>query len=397
MRHVTDGELHAFLDGSLDLLPDGRGSEVRDHISSCSVCQERLQDEEVVRARAEVLLKGPALPEVALPSFEELRERAAAPEPPVADVDVEETRTARYRGPLRGVPLAWAATIILALGVGWMGGQFGRPFSEGEPPVPASLRYEDSDISSLQRVDLNAELDEAEAAPVRSPEVNSPSSPIQDRPGQGESGEQAPSRVDALAGSPEATEARSRQDAEAEPAVAKPSDPSAAVDLVSSSASVAPESVLREQIAPASEPPARAFLAEPSRRMELSAPEAEAQIPDSLENSLAIPGLKVVSIEWEERIAGEKALLIRQLLSPGDTLELRYLGMLLGADADAGVPREARGSREEATAGRMYANVLEASLPVGWHQVVMEWGRGLLVARAPGTEQNLKALLKTLH
>jgi hypothetical protein len=109
-----------------------------------------------------------------------------------------------------------------------------------------------------------------------------------------------------------------------------------------------------------------------------------------------VPGLKVVSIEWEERVPGEKALLVRQLLSPGDTLELHYLGLLLGTDPET--RRREVGEPFEVAPGRhVYANVLEASLPPGWSQVVMERGRGLLVARAPIEEAHLKALLKTLH
>jgi hypothetical protein len=123
-------------------------------------------------------------------------------------------------------------------------------------------------------------------------------------------------------------------------------------------------------------------------------------ISDSLENSLTVPGLKVVSIGWEERIEGERALLIRQLLSPGDTLELRYLGMLLGTETQPSVPRpsvqDTKGL-DEASRARAYANVLEASLPSGWHQVVMERERGLLVARGPLTEANLKAFLRSLR
>jgi hypothetical protein len=401
MRHVTDGELHAFLDGSLDLLPGGRGSEVRDHISSCSVCQERLQDEEVVRAQAQDLLKGPVMPGVALPSFEELRERAAAPGPPALESDPEKVEAPRYRGPLRGVPLAWAATILVALGVGWMGGQVGSTLSEGGPLAPASLRYEDADISSLQRANLSSDPEEAGNDPALPPEITIPPPSGQD--GRGSEGSiqdqrvgEAPGRVDALAASPEAAEASSLRQAEAEEAVTKPSDSPAASELLGSSAKVNSATALRERMAPTTESPAQAFSAA-AREAEGSASKAEAQIPDSLENSLAVPGLEVVSIEWEERVAGGKALLIRQLLSAGDTLELRYLGMLLSADAEASVPRGARGFLEEAPGGRMYANILEASLPVGWNQVVMEWGRGLLVARAPVTEQNLKALLKTLH
>lgn len=116
----------------------------------------------------------------------------------------------------------------------------------------------------------------------------------------------------------------------------------------------------------------------------------------SSDNPLAVPGLKVASIEWEEWGPGEKALLIRQLLSPEDTLELRYLGLLLGTDPEPR-PLEETGPVEGGTRGRRYANVLEASLRPGWNQVVMNRERGLLVARAPIPEADLKALLKSLH
>ena len=84
-------------------------------------------------------------------------------------------------------------------------------------------------------------------------------------------------------------------------------------------------------------------------------------------------------------------------MPPGDTLELRYLGMLLGADPENRKDAEVGASPEESARWRVYANVLEASLSPGWHQVVMEWNRGLLVARGSITEGNLKALLKTLR
>ena len=397
MRHVTDGELHAFLDGSLDLLPDGRGAGVRDHISGCSACQERLQDEEVVRAQAQNLLKSSSVPEVSLPSFEELRERAAEPPLHLQDPEAGETKTTRYRGPLRGVPLAWAATIVLALGVGWMGGQMGVLNQQRPSLVPPSSRYQEVDVSRLQRADLRTGEEESGESQALPPEIN-PSSPSDaEGGGQNEEVGQAQSVGVTVAGSDAVESLGSNAQAELQERVAVPSDPSGADDPLTSSGKVLSEPALEKTIPLVSGPPGRVLSAEVPARMEESVLEAEAQIPDSLENSLAVPGLKVVSIEWEERVAGEKALLIRQLLSRGDTLELRYLGMLLSAEADVSVPREARGSLDEVTGGRTYANVLEASLPVGWHQVVMEWGRGLLVARGPVTEQNLKALLKTLH
>jgi hypothetical protein len=119
----------------------------------------------------------------------------------------------------------------------------------------------------------------------------------------------------------------------------------------------------------------------------------------ALETSgLSVPGLRVLSVDWEEWLPGERALHIRQLLSPGDTLELRYLGLLMGTEP----------SRERSMVGRAQAGdpgpemprsprVLEASLPPGWNQVEMRWGKGWLVARAPLPEASIRALLQTLR
>ena len=116
------------------------------------------------------------------------------------------------------------------------------------------------------------------------------------------------------------------------------------------------------------------------------------------ESSLAVPGLKVLSVEWEEWLPGERVLQIRQLLAVGDTLELRYLGMLMGMEPyeEARVARKAQ-ARDAGVDRPLSPTVLEASLPPGWNQVEMRWGRGWLVARAPLPEASIKALLRTLR
>ena len=131
-------------------------------------------------------------------------------------------------------------------------------------------------------------------------------------------------------------------------------------------------------------------------------PEAEARsvppIPDLQDNSLAVPGLELLSVEWEESVPGERALHIRQLFPTGDTLELRYLGMLLGSAPDLegqrgrGVP-----APEQAADKPLSPQVLRASLPPGWNQVEMRWGRGWLVARGPVSETYLRNLVKTIR
>lgn len=355
MRHVTDGELHAFLDGGLDLLPDGRGDEVRDHISGCSVCQERLQDEEGVRSKAEDILGGASLGDLKLPSLEEIRERASIPGPEAMDDQDESRGMLRHRGPQRSLPLAWAATIVLALGVGWMGGQVWSalpspgPEEQSGPPIlepgPSAARF--------SGVEMEAEKAVTDPAGSRG-------------------GGEAPALEASVGGDARLSEALGARDES---------------DVLAG----------RRDASPRATPPAAVTL-EASR---ISTDEGNLSLsedppPHSLGTSLALPGLKVVSIEWEERVSGEKALLIRQLLSPADTIELRYLGLLLGSDPES---REGEPvlSKEESGRGRLYANILEASLKPGWHQVVMEKGRGLLVARAPMSEADLKALLKALR
>jgi len=377
MRHVTDGELHAFLDGAVDLLPGGRGTEVRDHIAECSTCRERLQDEERVRSRATEILGDPDFSEVGLPTFEELRERAEA------SGSEEEEKKARYRGPIRGLPLAWAATIVMAMGVGWMGSQVWHsiPYADGRGTPALDYRASESpEASSMDSVSdsltaagpQSIRVDAMTVTPSPEPEERAEDTPSTEAAAVGV---QLPPRSEVAREQRQTPAGAELSERKVQPAVGE-AVMDEVLNLIDSSGAVS-------SFAPA------------VREME-GVPAHETPVSDSLENSLAVPGLKVVSIEWEERVLGEKALLIRQLLSPGDTLELRYLGLLLGTDPDPR-RREMGDPAEEAPGRRVYANVLEASLPPGWNQVVMERGRGLLVARAPIEEDHLKALLKTLH
>lgn len=115
---------------------------------------------------------------------------------------------------------------------------------------------------------------------------------------------------------------------------------------------------------------------------------------------MAVPGLEVLAVEWEEWVPGERALHIRQRLPMGDTLELRYLGLLMGSDpseTDAGSTQGQRVEEGESQDRPLSPKVLEASLPPGWNQVVMRWRRGWLVARAPLPEESLRGILRSLR
>jgi hypothetical protein len=114
------------------------------------------------------------------------------------------------------------------------------------------------------------------------------------------------------------------------------------------------------------------------------------------DNPLAVPGLEVLDLEWEEWIPGEKALHIRQLLPSGDTLELRYLGMLVGRDPDLRLKTREAGEEDVLLERPHTPKGLEATLPPGWNQVVMRWGRGWLVARAALPQASIRGLLRSL-
>ena len=311
MRHVTDGELHAYLDGALDTLPRERGEEVREHLSTCSVCRERLHDETESRNRAQAILDSAVPDELSLPSFEDLKRRAQAVEE-VGGVSEEEKGPRRHRGPLTGFPLAWAATVVLALGVGWMGGLIWTS-------VPAPARSDSVAVAGAgEEEDDRIPIIEEELSPqIRYAELESPTAP-------------ASSSADRAKG---------------------------------------------------------------------EGSEALFGVGPSMETSgLSVPGLRVLSVDWEEWAPGERALHIRQLLSPGDTLELRYLGMLMGTEPNRDRSMVGRAQAGEKSLDRLVSpSGLEASLPAGWNQVETRWGQGWLVARAPLPEASIRALLTTLR
>lgn len=97
MSHVDDGTLHAYLDGESTAV---EREHLEAHLAGCAACRARLEEERVLIERAGRLLGLAAPPERAAPPFQELR------------------RPRRGGGGFR-LPLAWAATIALAVGIGW--------------------------------------------------------------------------------------------------------------------------------------------------------------------------------------------------------------------------------------------------------------------------------------
>jgi len=120
MSHLTDGQLHAFLDGSVEALDGATLSEAGSHIAACDDCGARLEAARLVRDEAVSLLGTAAPSSFSPPPFEELERRAARVDPGSAS-EPTSGRSAMSRR-LFGRPgsLAWAASLTVALTAGWL-------------------------------------------------------------------------------------------------------------------------------------------------------------------------------------------------------------------------------------------------------------------------------------
>ena len=122
MSHVDEGRLHAFLDGALRAEDPADAERVELHLAACADCRARLDEAARLRDEATALL-GAAQPRVAAtPSFEAIRARAGAIAAREGAPSTTAAPTRRRRAflatPFNGV--AWAATVVLAVGLGWM-------------------------------------------------------------------------------------------------------------------------------------------------------------------------------------------------------------------------------------------------------------------------------------
>lgn len=126
MSHVDEGLLHALLDGALEgsaELPDIEG-----HLEHCAECRARLAEARTLRDRTAGLLDGVPAGDIVMPPFAEV----------VARRGPRTKRPTVFRmNRLAG--LGWAATIALAVGIGWLArGSFQTPRSTDRPMVASA-------------------------------------------------------------------------------------------------------------------------------------------------------------------------------------------------------------------------------------------------------------------
>jgi len=120
MSHVDEGTLHAYLDGELS---PAEAQGVDAHLAQCPACRGRLEEERALITRAGELLALAAPPDRELPPF-----RAG---------DVKPLKRLWWQVRL---PLAWAATVVLALGIGRYLGSGSRALTDRSVAAPLADR-----------------------------------------------------------------------------------------------------------------------------------------------------------------------------------------------------------------------------------------------------------------
>jgi Putative zinc-finger len=117
MRHIPEEELHAYLDQGLSRT---QCVEIESHLADCSACRALRDQIAALRDRTTALLARLAPPRRVPPTFESLGRRAAE--------QASERRRRIHQG-------AWAASLMAAVGLGWMASSLVGPRT-APPPTP---------------------------------------------------------------------------------------------------------------------------------------------------------------------------------------------------------------------------------------------------------------------
>lgn len=117
MSHVDEGELTAYADAAY-ASEDPDAQRIAAHLAECANCRNRLAQAQALSLRASQVLAVAAPLTVLTPPFD----------------DIARVTSARRRR-FPAIPLTWAATVILALGIGWFGRASVTPVTRTLPPT----------------------------------------------------------------------------------------------------------------------------------------------------------------------------------------------------------------------------------------------------------------------
>jgi hypothetical protein len=125
MQHLDDGYLQSWLDRHRSGITRAEAAEVEAHVADCEVCAARLAELEGTSERVRSLLAAAGPGGDTAPDFEDVVRRAR--------------RHAPSRGGGRGwMAAGWAASLLLATGLGWMSHNLLGPGGGDEVSTPAA-------------------------------------------------------------------------------------------------------------------------------------------------------------------------------------------------------------------------------------------------------------------
>jgi len=144
MSHANEGQIHAYLDRQLEFADQAARERFETHVAECSDCTVLLNEARAIHARATGML-GDSQPAVAdMPSFEAVVTRASE----------KSARWATVKKLNRTRALAWAASIVVAVAVGW----YARVSTTQSPQVERNRFDLDEPVVALAE-DQGAELE----------------------------------------------------------------------------------------------------------------------------------------------------------------------------------------------------------------------------------------------
>lgn len=181
MPHITEGLLHAHLDGALGPDEQLQWVEAEAHLEVCDDCRRRLDEAAELRSAARDLLAGATTSRpVTRPAFDEIAARART-RAHQADPANGRKPSARARGAWWRTPatLGWAASLVIAAGAGWIGRQLVVEQRLDAPPVAAERdamvgRADADEGAGLDDVGRDAAPEEARARRDAAPASGTP-------------------------------------------------------------------------------------------------------------------------------------------------------------------------------------------------------------------------------
>ncbi len=157
MSHVDDGLLHAWIDGAF-APGDAEGDAIAAHLADCEACALRAEEARKLKERAAHVLRTMAPDAVRVEPFDRLiTARRAAAQAGAAGTAATPPRRRRAT-----MPLAWAASLMLAVTAGWLAREYlppaATPLADGtrqsapatpaEAPASAIVTTETDDMKS---------------------------------------------------------------------------------------------------------------------------------------------------------------------------------------------------------------------------------------------------------